>query len=61
MISMSVPAKVIQILEKTGHRGTQKVRCQIIEGKDKGKILIREVLGPVRKNDILMLVETEME
>ncbi len=58
---MSTSAKVIQVVGKTGHRGTRKVRCQMTEGKDKGKILMREVMGPVRKDDILMLTETEMD
>lgn len=58
---MAVPAEVIQVLGEEGHRGVKKVRCKIVEGGDEGKILVRDVMGPVRENDILMLEETEME
>lgn len=55
------PAEVMQILKRSGHKGIIQVRCKVLSGKDIGKVLIRNVLGPVKKNDILMLIETEME
>ncbi|MFB6166755.1 MAG: 30S ribosomal protein S28e [Candidatus Nanohaloarchaea archaeon] len=58
---MAVPAEVVQVLGEQGHRGIKKVRCKIVEGAEEGKILVRDVMGPVRENDILMLRETEME
>ena len=59
---MAVSAEVITVLGRMGVKGVSRVRCRIKDEKSgRDKVLMRNVVGPIRLGDILMLKETEMD
>ena len=57
-------AEIVEVQEdhKTGIYGEiYPVSCRILEGKDKGRIIRRNMLGPAKKGDIIRLPDTSRE
>ena len=58
----STAAEVTEVVGKTGMHGeAMQVKCRIREGSNKGRIITRNVLGPIREGDVLQLRETQRD
>ena len=62
MADTATPAEVIEVIGSTGMHGeAMQVKCRILDGNNKGRIITRNTVGPIREGDIVMLLETERE
>lgn len=61
-VSDATPAQVVKVFKKVGLYGEcYQVLVRVLEGGDKGNLLRRNVRGPVKENDLIMLKETERD
>ena len=57
-----IPAQVVEILGRTGMRGeATSVKVRVLDGNDRGRIIRRNVLGPVVTGDQLLLMDSSRE
>ena len=60
--SIAYPAEIVAVLGKTGIYGeVYQAMCKILDGRDKGRVIRRNIKGPVKRGDKIMLLETERE
>ena len=57
-----IPAQVVEVQGRTGMRGeASSVKVRVLDGDDRGRIIRRNVLGPIVVGDMLLLMDSSRE
>lgn len=55
-------AEIVEVRAKTGVYGEiYQVLCKVLDGPDSGRVILRNIKGPVKKGTVVVLLETERE
>ncbi|MFV9676736.1 MAG: 30S ribosomal protein S28e [Methanosarcinales archaeon] len=56
------PSEVIEIVGRTGMHGeSTQIKCRVLDGTNKGRIITRNCRGAVKTGDVIVLLETDRE
>ncbi len=58
---MAIPAEVVVIMDRTGTKGIYRIRAKLLGDVGRNKVVVRNVLGPIKVGDIVMITQQDME